>query len=422
MSARPSGRMLPSAPAAELVEGLPAWPELDAAELAHVLDRAEALSAELDDEAAARVAGCVVAGAAGARLALAGRLTSERADELVAWAAEGGAATDDETRARLFPRVLLDVLAASPAAARTLEALLHVLVAFGAATGAELLGPGGRPTAAVGDAVGDDAIEVPVPDCEAVLRVSTPSSGVGRCKAFAEETARVLRTTVRAPSTAPAADAAKLEAAHRRLRRLALDLHDGPAQDVAALTADVAMLEADLAEEWTPDRLREAQALVAEVHARLSTLGRDVRDLAEVLEPRAILRAPLRDVLAREAAAFARRAGIEPTVAVDDDLGLMTASQQITLVRVAQEALTNVREHAGATAVSLTATATREGVSLVVEDDGRGFDPSRQTGDRLGLAGMHERVRMLAGRLAVVSRPGGPTRVEATIPRWRPSS
>jgi signal transduction histidine kinase len=191
---------------------------------------------------------------------------------------------------------------------------------------------------------------------------------------------------------------------------------------VAALTADVAMLEADLAEEWTPDRLREAQALVAEVHARLSTLGRDVRDLAEVLEPRAILRAPLRDVLAREAAAFARRAGIEPTVAVDDDLGLMTASQQITLVRVAQEALTNVREHAGATAVSLTATATREGVSLVVEDDGRGFDPSRQTGDRLGLAGMHERVRMLAGRLAVVSRPGGPTRVEATIPRWRPSS
>jgi two-component system sensor histidine kinase DegS len=245
---------------------------------------------------------------------------------------------------------------------------------------------------------------------------------VGRCKAFAEETARVLRTTVRAPSTAPAADAAKLEAAHRRLRRLALDLHDGPAQDVAALTADVAMLEADLAEEWTPDRLREAQALVAEVHARLSTLGRDVRDLAEVLEPRAILRAPLRDVLAREAAAFARRAGIEPTVAVDDDLGLMTASQQITLVRVAQEALTNVREHAGATAVSLTATATREGVSLVVEDDGRGFDPSRQTGDRLGLAGMHERVRMLAGRLAVVSRPGGPTRVEATIPRWRPSS
>jgi len=161
---------------------------------------------------------------------------------------------------------------------------------------------------------------------------------------------------------------------------------------------------------------------VAEVHARLSTLGRDIRDLAEVLEPRAILRAPLRDVLAREAAAFARRTGIEPTVAVDDDLGLMTASQQIALVRVAQEALTNVRDHAGATAVSLTATATREGVSLVVEDDGRGFDPSRQTGDRLGLAGMHERVRMLAGRLAVVSRPGGPTRVEATIPRWRPSS
>jgi signal transduction histidine kinase len=161
---------------------------------------------------------------------------------------------------------------------------------------------------------------------------------------------------------------------------------------------------------------------VAEVHARLSTLGRDIRDLAEVLEPRAILRAPLHDVLAREAKSFTRRSGIVPTVAVDDDLGLMTASQQIALVRVAQEALTNVRDHAGATAVSLTATATRDGVSLVVEDDGRGFDPSQENGDRLGLAGMHERVRMLAGRLVVASRPGGPTRVEATIPRWRPSS
>src|SRR6185503_14818413 len=259
VSARSAAAAPPSAPAAELVDGLPAWPELDAAELAHVLDRAEALSAGLGDDAARRVAAGVIAAAAGARLALAGRLTAERADELVAWAAREGALEPDETRTMLFPRVLLDVLASGPEAARTLEALLRTLVAFGPASGADVLGPGGRAGTAVGETVGERPLEVPIPDCEAVLRVAVGAGDVARCEAFAEETARVLRAAVRAPSTVPAADGAKLEAAHRRLRRLALDLHDGPAQDVAALTADVALLEADLADEPSPERLLEAQ-------------------------------------------------------------------------------------------------------------------------------------------------------------------
>jgi signal transduction histidine kinase len=128
-------------------------------------------------------------------------------------------------------------------------------------------------------------------------------------------------------------------------------------------------------------------------------------------------------VLVRESAAFARRSGVTPTVEVDDDLGVMTASQQIALVRVAQEALTNVREHSEATEVRLTARVTAQGVSLVIADNGRGFDVARApTRGRLGLAGMDERVRLLGGRLTIESRPGGPTRVEATIPRWRPSA
>ena len=204
----------------------------------------------------------------------------------------------------------------------------------------------------------------------------------------------------------------------RRRPRGCSALHDGPAQDVAALSADAALLEADLAD---PERLEATRELAADIRVRLLALGRDVRDLAEVLEPRAILRAPLREVLEREAAAFAQRAGFAPTLDVDDDLGAMTASQQIALARVAREALTNVRDHAEATAVTLTATATNEGVSLVVTDDGKGFDPG-QGDEGLGLAGMHDRVRLLGGRLVVETRPGGPTRVAATLPPWRPSA
>jgi two-component system, NarL family, sensor histidine kinase UhpB len=92
---------------------------------------------------------------------------------------------------------------------------------------------------------------------------------------------------------------------------------------------------------------------------------------------------------------------------------------------VAQEALTNVRRHARATAVHLVARATEGGVSLAVVDDGRGFDVARarraSARGRLGLSGMRARVGLLGGTLRIESRRGGPTRIEATIPRWRPS-
>src|SRR3712207_7945240 len=99
----------------------------------------------------------------------------------------------------------------------------------------------------------------------------------------------------------------------------------------------------------------------------------------------------------------------------------MTASQQIALARVAQEAFTNVREHARASRVELTARATSRGVSLVVADDGVGFDLGATVGGggtkRLGLAGMDERVRLLGGSFTVDSRPGGPTRVTVSVDR-----
>lgn len=217
-------------------------------------------------------------------------------------------------------------------------------------------------------------------------------------------------------------EAATLEAARRRLRRIALDLHDGPAQDVAALSADAALLAAELAGDLTPVRAELARGLAAEIRARLVSLARQIGDLSEVLEPRSMLREPLDRVLAREAASFARRTGIVPVLELDQELGLMTASQQIALTSVAREALANVAKHAGATRVRLSARVISDGVRLTVTDNGRGFDGSRRKPGRQGLTGMHERIHLLGGTVAIRSRKGGPTQVEATVPRWRPES
>jgi signal transduction histidine kinase len=391
----------------DLVEAQPAWPQLDDIEIEHLAEHADALVEGVSDEAAVRVASRIVAGAAAARLALEGRLTAERADELVAWAARRTRSEAPEMRLAIFQRALLDAVVAAPSRARTVEVLLRCLCAFAPVTGARLEPLPDAPAGAI-----------PVGDCGLALAAEVAPGGDAVGRAYAEETARVLGAARRLGSSARDGVGEKLAAAQRRLRRLSLDLHDGPAQDVAALATDAALLEADLAD---PGQLDAARELAADIRLRLAALGRDIRDLAEVLEPRAILRAPLREVLEREAAAFARRTGFAPALDVDDDLGAMTASQQIALARVAREALTNVRDHAEATAVRLTATATSDGVSLVVTDDGKGFDPG-QDDDGLGLAGMHDRVRLLGGSLVVESRPGGPTRVAATLPRWRPSA
>jgi signal transduction histidine kinase len=230
-------------------------------------------------------------------------------------------------------------------------------------------------------------------------------------------------STPQAPSAASHGEIDALEAARRRLRRLALDLHDGPAQDVAALSADAAILEAELQGELSPERAEAVRGLAGEIRIRLAGLARQIRELSDVLEPRSMLREPLGGVIAREAASFARRAGVVPTLELEDDLGVLTASQQIALTSVAREALANVAKHARATGVHLSARVTPSGVALVVTDDGRGFDVGgRSAAARAGrgLSGMHERIQLLGGTLTVDSRPGGPTRVEATLPRWRP--
>ena len=93
------------------------------------------------------------------------------------------------------------------------------------------------------------------------------------------------------------------------------------------------------------------------------------------------------------------------------------------LFRVVQESLTNVARHSGATQRQRRGRARmRARVRLVVEDDGRGFDPSAPT-IRFGLAGIRERVEMLGGQLRIESSPGGGTAVVVDLEiAWREPS
>jgi two-component system sensor histidine kinase UhpB len=105
------------------------------------------------------------------------------------------------------------------------------------------------------------------------------------------------------------------------------------------------------------------------------------------------------------------------------DSGTKRLPQELetTLYRIAQEALTNVARHAQANRVSLLLERRSGYVSLIVEDDGRGFDAQGAMGapaspGRLGLLGMQERVRLAGGTLTIESSPGAGATVFARLP------
>jgi signal transduction histidine kinase len=86
------------------------------------------------------------------------------------------------------------------------------------------------------------------------------------------------------------------------------------------------------------------------------------------------------------------------------------------LYRIAQEALNNVVQHARANKARISLLNTPDEVKLVIEDDGRGFDPGVVWENRFGLVGLNERARLLGGTLRLETSPGEGVRLEVTVP------
>jgi signal transduction histidine kinase len=212
----------------------------------------------------------------------------------------------------------------------------------------------------------------------------------------------------------------------RLLVRLGFDLHDGPLQQVYVLAQDVRLLREQVVTLVESDHREPVVGRFADLESQLSELHQDLRDLAHSLEPRSLLQQPLPDAVGRELAALSRRTGISTSIAVDGSFDALSASQRIALLRVLQEALSNIRQHSGSRQVAVTLrNGDTAGVYMEIQDDGHGFDPAAVVPDdegqsSLGLAGMRERVRLLGGRLEVESAPGGPTVIRAGLPHWLP--
>ena len=108
----------------------------------------------------------------------------------------------------------------------------------------------------------------------------------------------------------------------------------------------------------------------------------------------------------------------QPLVRVDltGDLDSLPESLQITVYRVCQEAMSNIRRHSGAARVDVSLQRRDADVVLLIRDDGDGFDTAAESTPGFGLVGMRQRVRLAGGMFAIESSPGQGTTITARIP------
>jgi signal transduction histidine kinase len=200
-----------------------------------------------------------------------------------------------------------------------------------------------------------------------------------------------------------------LSAQEDERRRLARELHDETGQALTSILLGLRGLE----DAKDPETLRAA---VAEVRDLVRSTLQDVRRLAVELRPKALDDFGLVPAVERLTESFAEQTGIDVEFVHNITDSRLPPGIETALYRIVQESLTNVVKHARAGHVSIVLTGKDGSVSILVEDDGVGFEPSRTRGDGLGLLGMRERVELLGGRMTVESRPGAGTTFVAEVP------
>jgi signal transduction histidine kinase len=196
-----------------------------------------------------------------------------------------------------------------------------------------------------------------------------------------------------------------LRAAEDERARWARELHDETLQGLAALRVGLSAA----AREPDPEALR------AHMRTAIDQIAGEIQNLRAIitdLRPAALDQLGLAPALEALTSRVATTEGLDVQLAVE--LDRLDPEIETTVYRLVQEALTNVKKHAGASAVRVEAGAEAGRVALTVVDDGRGFDPDAATAG-FGVAGMRERAALVGGTLDVASGPGGTT-VRASLP------
>ena len=197
--------------------------------------------------------------------------------------------------------------------------------------------------------------------------------------------------------------------------RIAREIHDELGQSLTAVKIDIS---------WLAGRLSPRNGQMLErIGATLQladNLIKSVRRISTDLRP-GILDLGLAAAVEWQTQEFQVRTGIPCKLRLLDQEVVVAPAVSTALFRIFQETLTNVARHAGATRTEVVLQKQRDGLVLLIRDNGRGFDPADPSFSKsLGLLGMRERAAILGGQVNISSAPGKGTSVAAWIPLLPP--
>lgn len=207
-----------------------------------------------------------------------------------------------------------------------------------------------------------------------------------------------------------------IDAQENERQHLANQLHDGPAQSLTNL-----ILQAEICERLFDRDPVRARSELSELKGAVTTTFQKVREFIFDLRPMMLDDLGLNPTLKKSIADYERKTSVACNLSITGIDHRLPPHTEVTIFRVIQHLLNNVKSHAQATHVQVTLNVDSDKAAVMVEDDGSGFDVKEvfhavRQRKTIGLASMKEQVEMLGGGIEFVSSPGRGARIEFWLP------
>jgi len=201
-----------------------------------------------------------------------------------------------------------------------------------------------------------------------------------------------------------------IEAQEEERKRIAREIHDGPAQAMANV-----LLKSELCEKLITKDIEQAKVELKNLKNIVQQSLKEVRKIIYDLRPSALDDLGLIPALSRYIKNFSEETGIFVDFSVLSNYKRLSPEIEITCFRVVQEALTNIKKHSKAKNASVKFEFGMRFISIIIKDDGIGFD-KENIGQGYGLMGMRERVEILNGKFEISSFKNKGTQIYISIP------
>ena len=214
--------------------------------------------------------------------------------------------------------------------------------------------------------------------------------------------------------------------------RVSREIHDGPAQDLANL-----IFQTSVAEKLVDYDPEEAKQTLQELRKQIRDCLTNIRQVIFDMRPMALDDLGLAPALNQLVGQMASRGILSTEFSIDGQPYELPKHVEIAIFRIVQEALNNVAHHSGTDKARLRLLCTSEALSVLIQDDGKGFDTDAEpempeatevlseeestSAGQFGLLGMRERAKLIGAEINVMSAPGKGTRVHLRVPRHQPA-